>query len=284
MKYIPLDKSWIIRMGVLDILNRYEDIIKFLEYKELNDDLQAMLRAAKSWHVEKEIDVGESATLYRFLKFASWKLNLNKKFILRGTLAKRRVCDNPEIINYSQKELLKLDNGTSQWASAAVLLGDNERIDNPPYKLQVTYDAVEHWNRRRVKGVCWEPRFDATIANQAQAFLDIVRTDKTDWKPEQAEGYCFARAFGLITKEEGEKRWPSLRGHESDRVTEMENAIEQLNNDEEITSKDHRVVQATAMLAKIEEKKIKIKYPESVNKSWPLFWEFLENSKYVPIF
>ena len=31
-----------------------------------------------------------------------------------------------------------------------------------------------------------------------------------------------ARAFGFISKEEGEEKWPSLRGHESDRIEEME--------------------------------------------------------------
>jgi hypothetical protein len=277
MRFIPLDKSWIIRMGILDILNRYDNIIKFLEYREdLNEDLKALQNAAKNWRTEKEIDVGESGTLYRFLKFASWKLKLEKKFILHATLKTRKICDNPEIVNYSQKELLKLDNGTSQWASAAVLLGDKERIENPPYKLKVTYDAVEHWNLRRERGVGWEERFDATIQNQAQAFLDMKRTGSTNWQPEQAEDYCFARAFGIITKEKGEKKWPSLRGHESNRIVEMETALEQLDSGREITSKDHRVVQAAAMLAKIKKKSIKVKHRDCVKKSWPQFWEFAE--------
>jgi len=43
----------------------------------------------------------------------------------------------------------------------------------------------------------------------------------------------------------------------------------------EILSKDHRVIQAIAMWAKVNQKEIKILYPEVVNKSWPQFWDFL---------
>ena len=78
--YIPLDKSWIIRMGVLDLFNEYDDSINYLKqyYEELSDDLKALYSASIQWKLGKSIDVGESGTLYRFLKFASWKLNQNK--------------------------------------------------------------------------------------------------------------------------------------------------------------------------------------------------------------
>ncbi len=90
--------------------------------------------------------------------------------------------------------------------------------------------------------------------------------------PEQAEDYCFSRAFGIVTTEFGEKTWPSFKGHESDRIQEMDIALQQ----KEVTSKDHRVVQAIAMLKGNE---VLIKYLDSVNKSWPQFWKFLEDSK-----
>ena len=106
MKYIPLDKSWMIRIGFLDLINRYDDSIKYLkkQYNELSDDLKSLYNASIAWRGNKEINVGESGTLYRFLKFASWKLNLNKKFILKGTLKTRKICDDPKIINYPLKE------------------------------------------------------------------------------------------------------------------------------------------------------------------------------------
>ncbi|MFC1728112.1 hypothetical protein ACFLZ7_01445 [Nanoarchaeota archaeon] len=265
--YIPLDKSWIIRMGLLDLLNSHKNIIEFLEkQKNLSDDLKALYRALIDWNSDEPIDVGESGTLYRFLKFASWKLGLKKEFILSGTLKNRNICDNPEIINWPQEKLITLDGGTSQWASAAALAGDDEEIDNPPYKLKITYEAIKHWKTSN-----WEIRFDKTILAQASAYLQWLKTGKMDFKPEQAEDYCFARAFDLISAEEGEKLWPSLHGHESDRIKEMEEQLQK----EKITSKDHRVVHAIAMLRKSKEN---VQNPECVNKSWPQFWMFLQDS------
>ena len=73
--YIPLDKSWINRMGVLDLVYGYKDIIDFLDKQEnLNDDLLALKRAIKEWGNNQVIDVGESGTLYISLKFAVWTL------------------------------------------------------------------------------------------------------------------------------------------------------------------------------------------------------------------
>jgi len=272
-EYIPLDKSWMIRMGVLDLVNNYKDSINYLEKnpEELNGDLKSLYQASLQWMSGEPITVGESGTLYRFLKFASWKLGLNKEFILHGTLKDRKICNNPEIVNWPIKKLLTLDNGTSQWASASVLLGNEEKIQNSPFKLQVSYDAVEHWKFARARGECWKPRYDETILAQAKAYLEFLENGKMNFKPQQAEDYCFARAFNLITAEEGEAWWPSLRGHESDRIIEMEQAL----NQDEVTSKDHRVIQAVAML---KGKNVKIKYPESVNKSWPQFWKFINDS------
>ncbi len=277
--YIPLDKSWIIRIGVLDLLNDYDTTTKFLEkQKELSDDLKALYNASLVWKSEILIDVRESATLYRFLKFASWKLGFNKKFILHGSLKKRRICNDKKIINYSLKKLLKLDNKTSQWASASILLGNKEKIINVPYKLGLTYEAVEHWKKQRGKGEFWKARYDETILAQAIAFLELLEKGKTSFVPKQQEDYCFARAFGFITKEQGESRWPSLRGHESNRIKEMEEMLQNVDIGKEICSKDHRVVQAIAMYTKSKNKEIKIKHPSCINKSWPQFYKFLNDS------
>ena len=267
--YIPLDKSWIIRMGVLDLINGNDKAVKFLEKQEnLGDDLKALLRALKSWG-GTEVDVGESGTLYRFLKFASWKLGLNKKFILKGTLVGRDICDNSEIVNWPLKRLLKLDNGTSQWASAAVLFGNKEIIENPPFKLKLSYEAVKDWNKD------WEPRYDRTILKQAITFLKLLKGKKNvGFILKQAESYCFARVFGFVSKEIGEKLFPNLHGHESDRILEME---EQLKSDK-VSSKDHRVVQAIAMYQKLNGKSNDILYPSCVSKSWSQFWKFLEDA------
>ena len=151
-KYIPLDKYWTIRMGVLDIIHGYPDMKKFLDKEEnLGGDIQALHRASEVWNTTKSVDVGESGTLYRFLQFISWKQDLNKKIIKRGTLKHRKVCNDPEIVNWNLNQLLELDGGTSQWASSAILLGNKEKIKNPPYFIKKTYEALKHWKERRKK-------------------------------------------------------------------------------------------------------------------------------------
>ena len=279
-KYIPLDKSWIIRMGILDIVNGYDDIQKFLTTQEyLGDDLVALKRVAETWKSNQPVDVGESGTLYRLLKFASWKLGLNKTFITRGTLTQRNICDDSSIIHLSQTELLKLDNNTSQWASAAALLGNSERLSHPPFKLGVTYDAIDHWKIERVRGNVWLPRYDKTILVQAETYTQLLKGTKVEFIPEQAEDFCFAYTFGYMTAEEGEKRWPALRGHESDRIVEIQNTLKYAQEGKDITSKDHRVVQAIAMWSKINNKNLNVLHSEAVNKSWPQFWDFLKGQK-----
>ena len=275
--FIPLDKSWMIRVGMLDILNSCDDIIKFLEKQSaLGDDLQALLRCAHDWNGDMPLDVGESGTLYRFLRFAAWKKKLNKEFLRRGTLQNRAICNDPSIVGWPLQKLLTLDDGTSQWASASILLGNKERVQNPPYKLQLTYGAVDHWHAQRIKGECWLPRYDETLKAQAVAYLDFLKMRKMNFVPRHSEDCCFARAFGLITPAEGERLWPGVRNHESDRFKHMEEVLGAVDCGEPIDSRDHRVVQAVVMRQKSRSLPMQVKDRAVVNKSWPQFWDFLE--------
>jgi len=283
-KFIPLDKSWLTRVGVLDIVNGYIDIEKFINnQKDTNDDIVAIRNASIAWRNNEKINVGESATLYRLLQFASWKLKLNKTFIKEGSLKDRKITDNPNIVNFNQTKLLNLDNGTTQWATATVICGDKERLDNPPQKLKETYDAVLHWETQRKKGLCWEPKYDETIERQIKTFLDLLNAKEVNYIPLCSDDYCFARVFNFINKKNGENFWPSLIGHETNRIEEMERAIkeaeETANETNSITSKDHRVIQALAMWGVVNKRKLFFESPNSINKSWPKFWKFLESVK-----
>lgn len=273
LKYIPLDKSWVIRVGVLDLIHDRNTTLNFLKkQKVLSDDLVALRTVLEKWKKAKEIDVGESGTLYRFLQFISWKYNVDKKFIRKGTLKRRKITSTKEIIKFSQKKLLKLDNGTSQWASARVLCDDTERIKNPPHKLALTYLVISKYRNKN--------RFflkDKTIERQMLTFIKILKGNKVAFKPLHSEDYCFARAFMFINPKVGLKRWPSLVGHESNRIKEMEKSLDQYKKKKLITSKDHRVIQAIAMLGKKEYKKATFQYPDMVSKSWPEFWGFMRS-------
>lgn len=286
--YIPYDKSWIIRMGILDLKNGSDNCIKFLKrnYDDLGEDLKDLYWASLAWIAgEKRMPEIESGTLYRFLRMRDWSEGLDKEFILKGTLKERMekgmICDNPDIINWSPLELLTLDGGTSQWASASYLLGLTEKLDDSIIKtkeidvkhpkLLVNYDAVEHWNE---KNGLWEVRYDETILTQATAYLDWLRTGEMIFNPKQSEDYCFARGFGIIKHGEIElyrQKWPSLEGHESNRFDEMELALQQ----KVVTSKDHRVVQMSIMS---KGDSVTILHPDAVKKSWPQFPDFIRDS------
>lgn len=276
IKFIPQDKSWLTRVGVLDIINGYSDIEEYIkQQKNTNDDILAILNASEDWRNNRKIRVAESATLYRLLKFVSWKNNLNKVFIKEGSLNQRKITNDPKIVNLNQKELLKLDNETTQWATAKVICGDKERLSNPPAKLKETYEAVEHWYMKRKKGLCWEPKYDVTIKRQAETFLKLLKQENVDYIPLCSDDYCFARAFDFINKENGAKFWPSLIGHETNRIEEMEYSIKEAEETNCVSSKDHRVVQALSMWGVVNKKKLTFQNPNAVNKSWPQFWDFL---------
>ncbi len=282
LQYIPLDKSWVIRMGVLDLVNGYSDINTFLENQQnLGGDMKALHRVIRDWdNPSKPIDVGESGTIYRFARFYTWKEKLQREIKTSDTLVKRigrgAICNDPGIVNLSPEELLELDSKTSQWATMAYLLGDREKVDNPPFKLKVTYDAVKHWEDARKSGKVWEARKDPTILNQALAFVNYLKTGEIKFEPEQAEDYCFARAFNLLDEGKARQLYPSLEGHETPRFEEMEKSLDEVKMGK-ISSEDHRVVQAIAM-----------KYfpngfdrnnfinPDCVNKTWPKFWDFMD--------
>lgn len=264
-------------MGILDLIHGRSQTIDYLRSQDnLGDDLLTLKKVVEGWGSDKPLDVGESGTLYRFLLFTNWSLNLNKRFTISGTLKDRQVTQNPSIIGLSQKDLLHLDGETSQWASAKALLGDQDRLLDPPHLLAMTYEAVEHWNTQYSSNQNWEPKLDRTIYAQAEAFTRLIRTGRVVFKPKHAEDYCFARALGLITKEEGEKRWPALRNHESDRINSMEEELDRAGRGIAIKSKDHRVIQAMAIWGVINKKDVQFEHPKSVDKTWPLFWQFLE--------
>ena len=68
IEFLPLDKSWYIRLCILSLCDADDSVLQFLSDKELCDDLKSTVNAVKNFH-HKTINVGESATLLRFLKF-----------------------------------------------------------------------------------------------------------------------------------------------------------------------------------------------------------------------
>ena len=273
MELVPLDKSWAIRHGVLDLLEGEPGrAVEILDSAgQLSDDLVALRRVLDAWPAGAPLDVGESGTLYRFLRFASWARGEDRAFVIRGTLPRRPMCDDPSIVHWPLARLLTLDGGTSQWASAALLLGNRDPLPvQAPPKLRLTSEAIAS----RADGAPWAPHEDPTIQRQLEA-LPRLLGGRGSFEPEHSEDYALARAFGFITPEEGERRWPQLRGHESDRIAAMEEGLASL---PVINSRDHRVVQALAARCVRDCVGPEVAHPNAVAKSWPQFWEALAAS------
>jgi hypothetical protein len=178
------------------------------------------------------------------------------------------MCRDPSIVHWSLSRLLTLDGGTSQWASAALLLGNRDPLPEPaPAKLRLTVGALSS----RAADGAWELRYDPTIERQLRALPALVRGQGA-FTPEHSEDYPLARAFELISARDGERRWPQLRGHESDRIAEMEEGLAMLPR---ISSRDHRVVQALAARCLRDGLAPEVEHPDAVNKTWPQFWDAL---------
>jgi hypothetical protein len=270
MRLIPLDKSWTIRHGVLDLLDgQGERTAAILDgVTPLSDDIAALRRVLDEWPHGLPLDVGESGTLYRFLRFAAWARDEDREFIMRGTLGERHICSDPSIIGWPLEDLLTLDGGTSQWASAALLVRGLEALpSDAPHKLAVTAEALAS----RGPDGNWQPRIDRTLERQFAALPGLLVGERT-FSPEHSEDYALARAFDIIDAAEGESRWPQLRGHESDRLEEMESGLAALPR---ITSLDHRIVQALAARALADGLTPRVLHPQAVTKSWPQFWDAL---------
>lgn len=278
-KFIPLDKSWMIRMGFKDALDmkksycisKIESHEKKLVIPKDVKNLKDVLYSLKTANLRQPVSVGESATLYSFLTMFLLTQSLEKKITKEGTLLEREIAE-PDVswIEKSQKELLELDGGTSRWASAHALTVNSTRIENPPYKLALTYEAIDSW-----KPNSWKLRIDDTLFRQADHFAN-----GGDFFPYQSEDFCYAYSVGAISLKQARKRWPQLSNHESNRFEEIERQLSEIWEDKKVTSLDHRVVQAACMFAvknglPLRKVQFEHKSIRCVEKSWPAFWYFV---------
>jgi hypothetical protein len=296
--YTPLDKSYLITLGILDLLNnRRENIISFLDSQDqstLGTDLKALRRIAEAWpeRFTKALDPGESGRLYRTVKWHYWQNGIDLELPTSETLTKRRakITNNPLIIHWSAEQLLTLDHRTTQWTSTQYIFTPKEqrrkvepffytgeKLTRPgDFKLRVNYVATDRWELQNSKGEPWQARLDPTIFNQYLAFIECLKTGNMCYVGEQAEDYCLERAFDLVDEKEGRLIYPTVEGHETDRFREMETMLEKFKQTRIIDSKDHRVVQAGIMMAVARGIPYTIENPTALNKTQPKFLEFID--------
>lgn len=292
-KFVPRDKGSTIRMVYLDLTQGYgpNHAINFLESKkDLSGDEKAALSVARSWEGNGPIDVLESRTMFIFLQFYFWKNKIAREILTRGTLTQRikEMEATEKVATWPLAKLLTLEGGTSQFASAAILLGNEEILPENPFYLQKTYNVRSYWLEQKQLGHFWIPQPDPTITVQIQEYINFLKTGKINIIPDRlgdCDLYCFLHSFGKITTEEGKKIWPQLCKHESNRFCEMELRREECLFGRIIHTRDHRVVSAYALLMQsmnlnlsVDAIRVSFIEPDCVNKAWPQFWNFVKET------
>lgn len=266
---LPISKSWAIRMIFLDMLyggSSNYSVIRSLEKERdiLANDIKCALDCAKTYiNSETIYDVRDSGTVCRFLIYL---LDGQKYRLKKGIqLAKRKILSPRNISQMSIEKLLSL--GSTQYASAALLKGVKP-IKSLPQKCQLSLEARKTYFQNKGK---WIPKKDEAITRQIKHFQKGGK-----FVPQLAEDYCYARAFDLITKEQGQKKWPELENHECNRLIVMEEALKDLNKSVDVHD-DHRVVMAIALKQKSLGLPVRVNNKKCVAKSWPEFWEWLRS-------
>lgn len=274
-KYLPLSKSWAIRMIILDMLYGAKTNYKIIRHfkkqnqKNLSYDIQSAVRCAKNYISGKSTYyVGDSGTLCRFLIYI---LDGQKyKIIKRKQLAGRKTSALKNISKLPLSKLLKL--GTTQFANAALLTGIKP-IKNLTPHCKLSVEARKTYFKNKGK---WIPKIDKIFIRQLNHFL---RGGK--FKARIAEDYCYARAFNLITAKEGKKRWPELANHECNRLKVMEEVCKNFNRKIYVPD-DHRVVMAVALRQASLGFPVRVNNKKCVAKTWPQFFKWLkENPKKI---
>ena len=298
---IPIDTGGLIRVGILDLTRRHGPdylikVLKNIESSEgLGTDTQDLMNVAINWDKTTPLEM-ESGTLFRILWFYFNKNNIERQIVPVRTLVNRveKMSLNPEIKYWPLAKLGTLEGGTTQYQTAAILMGNNETLDEVPFYIKKTYNIRLNWENQMREGKHWSIPKDPTLITQCEDYINYLKTGTINTKPDKlgdCDLYCFFRAFDAVSREWGEKNWPQLAQHESSRFQHTDDALKKLNEGKIINSNDHRVVEAGAMIiqarsirgnyAPLSTEKIKERFsnPGCVAKKWPRFWEAMDYSR-----
>ena len=270
----PLSKSWAIRQLFLDMIYGGKTGYKVIRYfhgqsrTDLSKDVRAAFDCALNYLKGRYVfPVGNAGTVCRFTIYImhgkKYLMHMGKQ--LRERMKKMQPVP-ANLTDLSVAELLRL--GTSQYASAALLLGAKPTgIKNlhPKCKLAMEARKVYFENKGR-----WVPRYDEVILGQLNNFLH-----GKEIKDPIAEDYPCLRAYNLTTREEGTRRWPELADHECNRLKVMERICKRGFDRYVRVPKDHRVIMAVALRQKSLGLPIRLDNRKEVAKSWPTFWKWL---------
>lgn len=260
MNMIPLSKSVANRLMILSLKDKDDSYLKFLQNypSVLSDDVEACKRVLEDWETSEWVDVGESRTALVFLKEFASRQNITKYWTTRGTLRGRKI------------------ENTSQILSAKLLSGEKiPETKDESYHVKLTRNIITLWNmgeRERLFN-----KIDDTLWEQCLTMECMwLKGMESKFCLRSAEDVCLGYFLGKITLEEIIEKYPSTIHHESNRPLELLKTLIQLKTQKMISSKDHRVVMAGTFYALIHNiEKLYIMFPKCVNKSFPLWWDYL---------
>ena len=213
---IPLDlqanhKSRGIRGAFLDYqVGSHEVVNRLASDPNQCDDLLATVDAIEDLEARRNMRVRNAGTLCRIAVMGIWLRGLGLEVIKGDELAARPMTDDPRIANLSQAELLAsplvaADKGTTQWASAKAIWGDDDRLPTPPPKVLETYQTIDEWRVARAAGEIWLPGKDRNLTKQAVLYIrmltgEVVELEEADKK--DSEFFVFRTMLGLSSVEE----------------------------------------------------------------------------------
>ena len=258
------NKSIIVKATLLEFIANSYVIEPFLRSRffDLPQDAQACYLALCN-REKVSLPVGNCRSLLIGLKYLIQEDKIPVYNLVMGEQLKKR----------------KLDKNSSQWSSIKVLCG--EKVRDNRYHVNLARRVKDVWDNGDLDKLLMED--DHTLKNQIKYALDLnfriknLRLFEYDnlKNPEDAP---FAVVFDQITIKQALKKFPTLRHHESNRVKELRKSIYQYENEELVTTDDHRIVMAIALYEKFKRSgkpNHLFAHPECVAKSCPKFWGIL---------
>jgi hypothetical protein len=285
-QHVPTDKARLFRYSTIEA--RYGDITVAQEVirgiPRPGDDIMAQGRVLASLLKDEPLDVGESGTAYRIWQLPDWRHGWGRVFIKRGTLVRRaqEMPSKAEVLACrGQRELTRLADRTSQWATAAVLDGDAERLtEDVDPKLQLTYDIWDDWHHRQITGEPWTAEKDTVLDRQVNHFLHLyLFGEDIGYEVTEAEEFPYGFYFGNVGLEEAQDRFASLPHHESNRLVEVPRALELARVGEPIAVDDHRIIQMVGFFGLLTGTEVYFEHPEAVNKTWPGYFDLIQAAR-----
>ncbi len=300
-RLLPLATLWsksnVIRLivgGVPFGSTSVRDQLEAGNYNILGDDIKAAVEVGHqlSDETRPSINPGDSRTLRieaEFLDMLQYSEDPKlrpRKFVL-SPMQKRRYTPVPkDLPRWALEDMLFLEDGTTQWASAAILLQD--RFDearelipdirpNKRLMLEKSKSARARILGARAlgKAVLLDERdYDMTFLRQDQAFYtSVVTGEAIRFEPLHSEDVYDAIFTGTITPKQAVKLFPQITRHE---VNRYEEAIRLLNGDRKrpLNTEDHRAAMAAIKyLGYTKWTKTTVK---AINKTRPQFFEMRE--------